>query len=138
MGPDQIRLRPSADLEERAMIVLLSETTPRARRCHCCYDCHMTIPIGEVHYAQTCKQDDQIYTLRSHSDCRAAALDHIADGYPTDYEDGVPPLCEMIFGGDGQRDLDAMRGYWPHVVCRIELRQELADNMCRMANRRDE
>jgi hypothetical protein len=61
-----------------------------------------------------------------HTDCREAALDYIRHGYEPDYYDGIPPLHEMIWNGDGQRDLDAMRGFWPHVVCRIELTHQLA------------
>ncbi len=108
------------------MVSTLSETQRRAARVHFCYDCGRAIPKGALHFAGTYIADGRAYTLRMHTDCREAALDYISHGYEPDYYDGIPPLREMIWNGDGQRDLDAMRGLWPHVVCRIELARQLA------------
>lgn len=109
------------------MVDLLTESTPRAAKPHLCYDCGRTIAKGERHSLSVCRNDGSVYRLRSHEDCRAAALDYISHGYPPDYEDGVDPLAEMIAAGGGQDDLDAMRGDWPHVVCRIELGWQLSE-----------
>lgn len=109
------------------MVELLSQTTPKAAKSHRCWDCGRWIAKGERHIVNAMVNDGQAYRLRSHMDCHAAALEYIAEGYPPDYDDGIPPLHEMIWNGDGQRDLDAMRGHWPHVVCRLELTQQLRD-----------
>ncbi len=101
-------------------IEIISQNKPRARKHHRCYHCGKMIAPGTVHDRATLRYD-HVYTLRSHLDCQAAADDYVSHGYAPDYDDGVPPLYEMIENGDGQYDLDAMRGHWPHVVCRIEL-----------------
>ena len=103
------------------MVHLLSEATPRAAKPHRCYDCGAMIPKGERHYVSACLNDGTAYSIRSHIDCRGAALEYSSHGYDPDYYDGIPPLYEMIADGGNQYDLDAMRGHWPHVVCRIEL-----------------
>jgi len=101
-------------------IEIISQRHVAGRKHHHCYNCGGTIAPGVIHDKATLKYD-HVYTLRSHIDCQAAADDYISHGYAPDYDDGVPPLYEMIENGDGQYDLDAMRGHWPHVVCRIEL-----------------
>jgi hypothetical protein len=106
-------------------IQIIAQWHPVARKHHRCYHCGGWIAPGVKHEAATLKYDD-VYTLRSHIDCQKAADEYVSHGYAPDYDDGVPPLYEMIENGDGQYDLDAMRGHWPHVVCRIELgRQQL-------------
>lgn len=105
---------------------LISRGHVTGRKHHRCFHCGQMIAPKTIHEKATIKNDD-VYTLRSHLDCQAAADDYISHGYWADYADGVPPLYEMIEGGDGQYDLDAMRGHWPHVVCRIELAWQLSD-----------
>jgi hypothetical protein len=109
------------------MVEVLASSTPRAAKPHRYYYCGEMIAKGERHNANACREDGAVYTIRSHTDCHAAALEYISEGYGPDYEDGVPPLYEMIENGDGQYDLDRMRGHWPHVVCRIELAWQRAE-----------
>jgi hypothetical protein len=106
---------------------LISDTYRVAAKPHRCYDCMRDIAKGERHRVMVGRHEGHIYTLRSHTDCFDASQHYIADWYPGDYEDGLEPLAEMIWNGDGQGDLDWLRGYFPHVVCRIELSQQLAD-----------
>ena len=104
------------------MIETLASGERRARKPHQCFDCYRTIQTGERHHFFTGLCDGSAYTLRSHTDCHAAAMDYIADGYPPDYDDGVPPLADMIGdSGEFQAECDRMRGFFPHVVARLEL-----------------
>lgn len=63
---------------------------------------------------------DDVYTLWYHRDCRRASGWYLRHISPVLDGDGVPPLREMIWGGDGQHELDRLRGHFPHVVTRIE------------------
>jgi len=107
-------------------IEIISQRHVTGRKHHRCYNCSGTIAPGVIHDKATLKYD-HVYTLRSHIDCQSAADEYISHGYAPDYYDGVPPLHEMIADGEGQNDLDAMRGHWPHVVCRIELAWQKSD-----------
>jgi hypothetical protein len=113
---------------EVEMIQLLAEGEAKARKAHQCYNCSRYIEPGEVYSYSRCVCDGRAYTVRSHRDCRAAALDYISEGYPSDYEDGVPPLIEMMAdSGDLQHEINRMRGHFPHVAARIEINEQLAE-----------
>jgi hypothetical protein len=95
---------------------------------HQCFDCYRTIPKGGRHYFFTGKYDD-VYTLRSHLDCREAVLDWISASYAPDYDDGIPPLRDMLCdSGEYGNWLGWSRGKFPHVVCRMELTDQLRAN----------
>ena len=103
------------------MVEEIASGERRARKPHRCFDCYRTIPKGAMHHYFTVKYDG-VYTLHSHSDCHAAALEYTSDWYAFDYDDGIPPLANMISdSGEFQAECDRMRGYFPHVVARLEL-----------------
>lgn len=111
-------------------ITILSEGTRKARKHHQCYECYRSIGPGQVYEYQTCKYD-YVYTLKFHKDCRAASLEYCRVNRisPWDFDfGGYPPLADIISdGGEFKTDVDAMRGKFPHVACRLELTEQLAE-----------
>jgi hypothetical protein len=108
--------------------ISLASGERKARKAHQCFDCYRTIPKGEVYDFQTCKYD-HVYTIRQHKDCRAASEFYRKFmGFASwDFDDGIPPLADMISdGGEFESDMELLRGRFPHVVCRLELNQQLA------------
>lgn len=109
-------------------VTLLDQGTRRARKSHQCFDCYRTIPAGEEYHFSTCKYD-HVYTLCQHKDCRAASefyrKVHRIDDWG--FDDGIPPLADMVSDlGELTLDMATLRGHFPHVVCRIELGDQLA------------
>ena len=108
---------------------LLDSGVRKARRPHQCFDCYRTIPAGEVYAFSTCKYD-HVYTICQHIDCRDAS-DHyraIAGLRDYDFDDGIPPLADIIRdGGEFRHDVDCLRGHYPHVACRLDLNEQMAD-----------
>lgn len=98
---------------------LRAHMVKRTRRDHRCYDCGHVIPAGSRCWSETFVNDG-VHTLWCHPDCQKAALHYCTGMDWPDLADGVPPLHEMIWGGDGQHELDRLRGHFPHVVTRIE------------------
>lgn len=110
------------------MVQLLDQGEAKARKPHQCYDCYRPISPGQTYSFCKCVDMGRAYTVRSHTDCRAAALDYIADGYQPDYDDGIPPLSDMMGdSGEMQAEIDRMRGHFPHVATRLELNEQLAE-----------
>ena len=108
---------------------LLDSGVRKARRPHQCFDCYRTIPAGEVYAFSTCKYD-HVYTICQHIDCRDAS-DHyraIAGLRDYDFDDGIPPLADIIRdGGEFRTDVDGLRGRYPHVACRLDMNEQMAD-----------
>ena len=77
------------------VLEVITSDRPKARKHHRCYHCGQMIAPGLVHNRAVLNYDG-VYTLRSHLDCQDAADDYISHGYPSDYDDGVPPLLEMV------------------------------------------
>lgn len=104
---------------------LLAETRQVARKYHRCFDCGGWIAPGERYSRVNLAQDGSAYTLLRHIDCVAMSDEVVTAGHEPDYwYDGVPPLWEDEGVMD---DLDLWRGYYPHVVCRIEFRKQIAE-----------
>ena len=106
-----------------SMPELIDEGERVGRKAHQCFDCYRPIPKGLPHFFSTIRGDG-MYTLRFHRDCRAATDFYMkrAGLRIGDFDwDGIPPLADMISDG-GEFDLDCamLRGYFPHVVCRLE------------------
>jgi hypothetical protein len=91
----------------------------KTRRDHRCYDCGHVISAGSSCWSETLRYDS-VYTLWYHEDCRRASEHFCRTADWHDFGEGVPPLREMIWDGGDQVELDALRGYFPHVVTRIE------------------
>lgn len=111
------------------MIEELNRGRVKGRKAHQCFDCYRMIPKGVEHDFGTFKYD-RIYTLRWHDDCKKAAEFYLKfhDLRSRDFDNGFPPLADMI-SDMGERDIDqaALRGHFPHVVCRLELNGQLSD-----------
>ncbi len=104
-------------------IETLDTGTRIARKEHQCWDCYRPIVKGTEYGFGTFKYDD-VYTLKYHLDCKEAAWDHFdRTGYDC-FDEGYPPLLDNIMDMDGQHDIDALRGRFPHVACRLEFHSQ--------------
>ncbi len=111
------------------MIEELNRGLVKGRNPHQCFDCYRAIPKGVEHDFGTFKYD-AIYTLRWHDDCKKAAEFYLKfhDLRFRDFDDGVPPLADMIsYMGEPEVEYATLRGHFPHVVCRLELNNQLSD-----------
>jgi hypothetical protein len=84
---------------------------PKARKIHSCAVCGCAIPKGVVHHYQTYAYDGTVDSWRAHSDCAEMHWHH-NKGRESDDQ-----------AGDYLRN--GYRGFWPHAICRIELRNEI-------------
>lgn len=113
------------------MTVHLLDTGERvSRKPHQCFDCYSTIPKGTLYRYSACVYEGRAYTLHHHIDCMAASdfyrKMHGLRDWDFDY-DGIPPLADLISdAGEFEQDMQAMRGRFPHVVARFELREQKA------------
>lgn len=105
-------------------------TVKSGRKAHHCDYCGGTIPKGAPSIKSAQIWEGDFYSHRGHVDCVAlwkrAFHDH---GDP--WEGMGIDLAEAI-GGDECREikqecLDAYRGYFPHAICRLELRWQRGD-----------
>lgn len=104
-------------------IEILGHGTRKARKEHQCWNCYRPIEKGTEYNYGTFKYDD-VYTIKSHKDCQDAASYHFQDYSYYDFCDGYPPLLDHINDGEGQIDIDALRGHFPHVACRLEFHSQ--------------
>lgn len=105
-------------------MTLLAESHPRARRHHRCVDCGGWIAPGEIYRLSKVQNDGTVYPWKQHLDCAAMSAEVVSLGWAPDYCDGIPPLRE----DEGvMEELDLWRGRYPHVVCRIEMQQQLRE-----------
>lgn len=107
-------------------ITVLSEGTHVARKERQCFHCYRMIASGETYGYQTNKYD-QVYTITYHLDCAACAAEcqALADPY---WDEGWGPLRdEWCDSGDYERECEAWRGHYPHVVARMELTDQLRE-----------
>lgn len=106
---------------------LISDEQVRARKSHQCFCCGHDIVKGTLHRKCFLKYG-YVYTLRMHNDCQDATdfliRHHNLKWY--DFEDGIPPLYEIMCEGF-EADCNTLRGHFPHVVARLELSRELAE-----------
>jgi hypothetical protein len=107
------------------MAQLLTEGTRKARKPHQCFHCYRMIEAGTEYGFQTCKYDS-VYTLRWHLDCEEMASRYRDPSWYA--EEGWGPLRDELQGsGEYLRELDWWRGDFPHVVCRMELTDQLRE-----------
>lgn len=107
------------------MITTLETRTRKAKKSHQCWHCYRTIEVGTRYGLQTNVHDGEVYTLRWHLDCQDCWLECIKVG-GIYCDDGLPPLRDdWIDSGDYRICLDAWRGFYPHVVARMELTDQL-------------
>lgn len=100
--------------------------TRKARKRHICFHCYRDIEPGQTYGFQTCKFD-YVYTLAWHLDCEELAQEcrTMSDDY---YDEGWPPLRNMwVESGEYRSECDGWRGFYPHVVARMELSDQLRE-----------
>jgi hypothetical protein len=110
------------------MITVLAEGQRTAAKPHQCYHCYRSIGVGEQYGYQTCKYDT-VYTLRWHLDCEAMSAE-IRALAPDLYwgDEGWPPLMDYLTDcGEYEAECDRWRGFYPHVVARMELNDQLSE-----------
>lgn len=97
----------------------------KGRKIHSCGHCGGKIPKGDTSLRISGVWDGQFYAERGHIDC----VDMWNDAYSTygDPNDGMDfDLLEVLSADAGgeelEREMNAWRGKYPHVVCRLEFR----------------
>ena len=110
-------------------VTLIDHGVRRARTSHQCFDCYRTIAPSTEYEFQVCTMDGRAYTLHQHQDCSAASTDYrrAAGLRDWDFDDGIPPLADIITdGGQFEIDVAGIRGRFPHVACRLEMNEQVA------------
>lgn len=109
------------------MVQVLAYGQRKARKPHRCFHCCRDISAGTVHGYQTNKHD-VVYTLRWHLDCEELAHECRILAGPDyhDNDEGWPGLREeWCEAGEYYSECDAWRGFYPHVIARLELTDQL-------------
>jgi hypothetical protein len=104
---------------------MLSQGTRKARKVHRCFHCCRDIAPGTVYGFQTNKYED-VYTIAWHLDCEelAAECRALSGGYYDD--EGWQGLREeWCANGEYYTECDYWRGFYPHVIARMELSDQL-------------
>lgn len=102
-----------------------TETVVACRRQHRCDYCRCDIPAGTPSVKIVGKWEGAFYTARGHLDCEAMWRE-VYDWFASD-EGMAFDLAEVFFdAGEGQETLDHLRGFYPHVVTRIERLQQMS------------
>ena len=113
------------------MVELISAGTRKARKPHQCFHCRRFIGIGGRYGYQTNLYDGAIYTLSWHLDCEECANEVRGLSFDVYDDEGWGPLRdEWLDSGEYEAECDAWRGFYPHVVARMELTDQLIDEQC--------
>ena len=110
------------------MTQVLQQGTRKARVHHQCYHCYRYIGTGELYGYQNNVFDSKVYTVRWHLDCDELAEKCRDLAGPCPYDDGEgwgPLRSEMISSAEYQNLITAYRGEYQHVICRMELTDQL-------------
>ncbi|RWR28800.1 hypothetical protein D2T31_11850 [Sinirhodobacter populi] len=109
----------------RDYVQVLMQGTRKARKPHQCFHCYRTIAPGEAYGFQNNVYDNRAYTLRWHLDCEECANEtrNVSDLYG---DEGFGPLRdEWCNSGEYDAECNNWRGFFPHVVARMELTDQL-------------
>lgn len=110
------------------MVTVLLEGTRKARKHHQCWHCYRSIAPGATYGFQNNVCDGSAYTLKWHQDCEAMATEmRKISGHVYDWEGFQPLRDEMCESGEYQSDCNGWRGFYPHVVARMELTDQLRE-----------
>jgi len=96
----------------------------RAAKPHCCAACNCTIQVGVI-YARVCGYSDvDFWHDKLHEDCCAAWSAFVTElgCDPIDFSYDLLTELTRMTPFEAQNELDALRGFYPHVVARLELR----------------
>lgn len=102
------------------MVTVLEDRYLVGRKDHQCQECGCVIAKGTEHYVQVNVWDGDISRWRVHSDC--AALYWRANEKHICTWDDAYELSDFSID-----ELEEFRGFFPHAVCRQELRREISD-----------
>jgi len=110
------------------MVATIANGTRKARVHHQCWHCYRSIAPETVYGYQTNAYDGSVYTLKWHLDCDACAAEcHRLSEHVYD-DEGFPPLRdEWIDCGEYDNECNNWRGFYPHVVARMELTDQLRE-----------
>jgi hypothetical protein len=108
------------------MVTTIASGTRKARKSRQCFECYRSIGAGETYGYQSNVYDGSAYTLSWHLDCAQCASKYrelTGYRYP---DEGYPPLRDQwIDNGEYENECGLWRGYFPHVVARMELTDQL-------------
>ena len=106
------------------MIETLAEGIRCARIAHRCFHCCRDISPGEIYGFQTNKYD-YVYTIHWHLDCENLASEYrrLSDDYGDEGWSGLRE--EWCNNGEYYDECDNWRGFYPHVIARMELTDQL-------------
>ena len=110
------------------MTQVLQQGTRKARTSHQCFHCYRNITPGTDYGYQNNKQEGSIYTLRWHLDCEELAekcRKLSGENYYGSDEGWGPLRDDWADSGEYKAMIDTYRGEYPHVVCRMELTDQL-------------
>lgn len=110
------------------MVATIMNGQRKARKHHQCWHCYRSISPGTVYGMQTNVYDGRVYTLKWHIDCDECSMEchRLSEHYYDD--EGLPPLRDQwIDSGEYLSECDNWRGFYPHVVARMELSDQLRD-----------
>ena len=110
------------------MVTVLRDGTRKARKPHRCFHCCRDIAPRTIYGFQSNVYDGRAYTLRWHVDCAECASEwRNLVGYYYD-DEGFPPLRdEWCESGEYESECENWRGFYPHVVARMELTDQLRE-----------
>ena len=107
------------------MVQTLSQGARKARADRRCFHCCRSIVRGETYGFQTNKHD-HVYTIAWHLDCEDLAAEYRRLAARAYDEEGWPGLRdEWCDSGEYYSECNAWRGFYPHVVARMELSDQL-------------
>jgi hypothetical protein len=101
---------------------ILCDVDRTARNAKVCDHCGQTIPSGVRYRYAFIKDGGDTWSWRSHLDCHALAM-RLWDEYSL--MSGDNGICLL---NEDMSELVLWRGEFPHVICRLELGQQLAAN----------
>jgi hypothetical protein len=111
------------------MIESLASGTRTARKPHRCFHCCRAIAPGTKYGYQTNKYD-YVYTISWHLDCEKLASEYrelIGQYYDGDGEGWRGLREDWCDSGEYHINCDDFRGFYPHVIARLELTDQLWD-----------
>jgi hypothetical protein len=103
------------------MVELISKSKPKARKYHQCDQCGRSIAPGTVYSRWLFKDGGDIWAWTSHQDCQQLA-NAIHRARELDWDEGIRLLDEWA---DYPEETAAWRGYFPHVICRLEFHGQI-------------
>lgn len=106
-------------------VTTLSFGTRKSRKHRQCWHCYRSIAPGQTYGFQNNVYDGSFYRLAWHLDCDTMASEYQKISGWYDEGEGFPPLRDMLRELEYKTDCDAWRGFYPHVVARMELTDQL-------------